>query len=178
MHTNETSLVEGDIFLNETATECTQSLEKLAFSNSMALSVKLNMWESALEEFSGSLRYVPEVLKRGFKVALTRDEVLQKIGELITLRHQINLYSDLLTTPDFYWDREDLEKLYLKTCTYLEISKRTKVMNEKLNLCSELVEMLRSHLNDQHGHRLEWMIIVLITIEVLFEVIRLVERFL
>ena len=42
-------------------------------------------------------------------------------------RHQINLYSDLLITPDFYWDREDLEKLYAKTCNYLEVGKRTKV---------------------------------------------------
>ena len=39
-------------------------------------------------------------------------------------------------------------------------------MNEKLNLCSELVELLRSHLNEEHSHRLEWMIIVLISIEV------------
>ena len=39
-------------------------------------------------------------------------------------------------------------------------------MNEKLNLCSELVELLRSHLNEEHSHRLEWMIIILITIEV------------
>lgn len=175
----KTSLLNGDIFLSSgEKTDDEHVLEKLAFSNAMALSVKLDMWELALEKFSVSLRYIPEILKRGYKVAMTRREVLQKIGELLTLRHQINLYSDVLAVPDFYWDREDLEMLYLKTCTYLEISKRTKVMNEKLNLCTELVEMLRSHLNDEHSHRLEWMIIVLIAIEILFEVIRLGEKYL
>ena len=42
-------------------------------------------------------------------------------------RHEINLYSDLLLTPDFYWERDDLEPLYTKTCAYLEIPKRTMV---------------------------------------------------
>jgi len=178
IHTeNPTSLIDGDIYLHEGNTVEREVIEKYAFSNAMALSVKLDMWETSLEEFSTSMRYVPETLKRGFKVTMSRNDVLKKIGELLTLRHQITLYSDLLTTPDFYWDRDELEKLYTKTCTYLEITKRTKVMNEKLNLCSEMVEMLRSHLNERHGHRLEWMIIVLITIEILFEIIRLVEKY-
>lgn len=44
-------------------------------------------------------------------------------------RHQINLSSDLLDTPDFYWEHEDLEQLYLKTSRQLNISRRTKVIN-------------------------------------------------
>lgn len=43
-------------------------------------------------------------------------------------RHCINLSSDLLITPDFYWDREDLEQLYDKTCQFLSINRRVKVM--------------------------------------------------
>lgn len=42
-------------------------------------------------------------------------------------RHAINLSSDLLDTPDFYWDRKDLEILYHQTCNYLDIPKRTRV---------------------------------------------------
>lgn len=40
------------------------------------------------------------------------------------------------------------------------------VMNEKLNHCSEMAELLRTHLSEQHSFRLEWGIIALITIEV------------
>lgn len=43
-------------------------------------------------------------------------------------RHCINLSSDLLITPDFYWDREDLEQLYDKTCQFLSINRRVKVI--------------------------------------------------
>ena len=41
-----------------------------------------------------------------------------------------------------------------------------KVMNEKLNHCSEMVELLRTHLSEKHSFRLEWGIIALITVEV------------
>lgn len=52
-------------------------------------------------------------------------------------RHCINLRSDLLLTPDFYWDRENLEKLYDKTCQFLSINRRVNVKNKPslLGLC-------------------------------------------
>ena len=39
-------------------------------------------------------------------------------------------------------------------------------MNEKLTYCCELTDLLSSHLNDKHHTKLEWMIIILITVEV------------
>jgi hypothetical protein len=92
--------------------------------------------------------------------------VFQKTGELFDLRHHINLSSDLLDTPDFYWDRQELESLFLQTCASLNISKRTKIINEKLNHCSELMMLVGHHLDDKHHVRLEWMIIILIMVEV------------
>jgi glutathione synthase len=46
-------------------------------------------------------------------------------------------------------------------------------MNEKLNHCVELVELLSRQLTDAHHTRPEWMIIALITVEVGFEVVHL-----
>lgn len=93
----------------------------------MALSVKLGIWEASLEQYIDSIEFVTEDLKRGSKIKMSREDVLRKHGELFALRHVINLSSDLLDVPDFYWDREDLERLYLQTCAYFSISKRTKV---------------------------------------------------
>lgn len=171
------NLVGGDIFLSKEGNHETKALEKYAFSNAMALSVKLAIWESALDQFVDSLKDIPEDLQHGLKPNMSRKQVLQKLGELLSLRHQINLYSDLLMTPDFYWDREDLELLYNKTCNYLDVGRRTKVTNEKLNLCSEMVEILRNDLNEQHSLRLEWAIIALIAVEVIFEIGHWVEKF-
>ncbi|KAG5265782.1 hypothetical protein AALO_G00246320 [Alosa alosa] len=149
-------------------------LEKFAFSNALSLSVKLAIWEVCLDNFVESIQSIPEMLKSGQRVKLSRSEVLQKTGELFALRHCINLSSDLLITPDFYWDRENLEQLYDKTCQFLSINRRVKVVNEKLQHCTELTDLMRNHLSEKHSLRLEWMIVILITIEVMFELARVI----
>ncbi|XP_076344618.1 required for meiotic nuclear division protein 1 homolog isoform X2 [Tachypleus tridentatus] len=165
---NKTRLIGGRIMLNS---EGSTDLEKYAFSNGMALSVKLAIWEASLERFVESIEWLTEEMKIGKKISITRDNVFQKSGELFALRHMINLCSDLLDTPDFYWDRENLEALYHKTCNHLNITKRTKVLNERINHCCELMELVSGHLNDRHHVRLELMIIALIMVEVGFEIL-------
>uniref|UniRef100_A0A3Q2XWF8 Required for meiotic nuclear division 1 homolog n=1 Tax=Hippocampus comes TaxID=109280 RepID=A0A3Q2XWF8_HIPCM len=161
-----TKLEHGNFILSKHSEEHDAVLEKFAFSNALCLSVKLAIWEVSLDNFVESIQSIPETLKSGTRVKLSSAEVMQKIGELFTLRHCINLSSDLLLTPDFYWDRENLEKIYDKTCQFLSINRRVKVVNEKLEHCTQLTDLMRSHLSEKHSLRLEWMIVILITIEV------------
>uniref|UniRef100_A0A7N8WM97 Required for meiotic nuclear division 1 homolog n=1 Tax=Mastacembelus armatus TaxID=205130 RepID=A0A7N8WM97_9TELE len=167
-------LERGNFILSDEVDQHEAVLEKFAFSNALCLSVKLAIWEVALDNFVESIQSIPETLKSGRRVKLSAAEVMQKIGELFTLRHCINLRSDLLLTPDFYWDRENLEKLYDKTCQFLSINRRVNVVNEKLEHCTQLTDLMRSHLSEKHSLRLEWMIVILITIEVMFELAKMI----
>lgn len=169
-----TKLQRGNFVLNSEMDPDEAVLERFAFSNALCLSVKLAIWEVALDNFVESIQPIPEMLKSGKRVKLSRADVMQKIGELFALRHCINLSSDLLITPDFYWDRENLEQLYEKTCLFLSINRRVKVVNEKLQHCTELADLMRNHLSEKHSLRLEWMIVILITIEVMFELARVI----
>ncbi|XP_015174587.1 PREDICTED: required for meiotic nuclear division protein 1 homolog [Polistes dominula] len=164
---------DGNIILVKDAT----NLEKFTFSNAMAQSVKLGIWEASLSNYINTVEFVTEDLRTGQKLRMSQREVLRKQGELFALRHLINLSSDLLDTPDFYWERDDLENLYQQIYGYFNIAKRTRVMNEKLNHCVELVAILSSHLSDRHHIRLEWMIIILIMVEVAFETLHYVDRY-
>ncbi|XP_028995232.1 required for meiotic nuclear division protein 1 homolog isoform X2 [Betta splendens] len=168
-----TKLERGNFILSDEMDQHEAVLEKFAFSNALCLSVKLAIWEVSLDYFVDSIQSIPETLKSGNRVKLSSSEVMQKIGELFTLRHCINLRSDLLLTPDFYWDRENLEKLYDKTCQFLSINRRVNVINEKLEHCTQLTDLMRSHLSEKHSLRLEWMIVILITIEVMFELAKM-----
>ncbi|XP_063705777.1 required for meiotic nuclear division protein 1 homolog [Culicoides brevitarsis] len=154
------------------------NLERYTYSNAISLSVKLGIWEASLDQYINSMEFVTEDLKKGERIKISRQDMLRKTGELFALRHLINLSSDLLDTPDFYWDRDQLETLYQQTCNYFSISRRTRVMNEKLNHCVELAELINSNLNDIHHVRLEWMIIILIMVEVGFEILHFADRFL
>lgn len=51
------------------------------------------------------------------------------------------------------------------------------VINEKINHCIELTELVSSNLNDKHHVRLEWMIIILIMVEVGFETLHYIDRY-
>ncbi|KAK1894684.1 Required for meiotic nuclear division protein 1 like [Dissostichus eleginoides] len=144
-----TKLERGDFMLSDMIDQSEAVLEKFAFSNALCLSVKLAIWEDSLDNFVESIQSIPETLKSGRRVKLSSAEVMRKIGELFTLR------SDLLLTPDFYWDRENLEKLYDKTCQFLNINRRVNVVNQKLEHCSQLTDLMRSHLSEKHSLRLE-----------------------
>ncbi|OWK01864.1 RMND1, partial [Cervus elaphus hippelaphus] len=122
----QSKLHRGEIRLNSELDLDDAILEKFAFSNALCLSVKLAIWEASLDKFVESIQSIPEALKAGKKVKLSHEEVMQKMGELFALRHRINLSSDFLITPDFYWDRENLEELYDKTCRFLSITRRVK----------------------------------------------------
>jgi uncharacterized Rmd1/YagE family protein len=87
----------------------------------------LGIWEASLDRYIDSIEFITEDLKKGRKILMTRQAVLRKQGEIFALRHLINLSSDLLDTPDFYWEEDDLEILYQQTCGYFSISKRIKV---------------------------------------------------
>ncbi|RWS30575.1 hypothetical protein B4U80_07583, partial [Leptotrombidium deliense] len=129
----KTRLNKGTILLQNENSETI--LEKYTVSNVLSLSVQLAIWESLLENYVDSIKGITQDISLENRVKLTRNEVFMKTGELFDLRHCINLSSDLLDTPDFYWDRERLERLFQSMCSLFNITKRTKVMNEKLNHC-------------------------------------------
>uniref|UniRef100_A0A915JAN2 DUF155 domain-containing protein n=1 Tax=Romanomermis culicivorax TaxID=13658 RepID=A0A915JAN2_ROMCU len=125
--------------------------------------------ENALSNFVDTLNPIVEDLKRG-RIRVRKGDLLKKTGHLFALRHNISLDSDLLDSmPDFYWDRDQLEKLYSQASRIFCIENRTKVINEKLTYCLQLGERLDGHLNATHSVRLERIIIFLIAIEVAFE---------
>lgn len=159
-------LVNGLINLGRDKGEIQSALDKYTFSNAMVLSVKLGVWECILECYIADVKLLTDDLKLGKTIGISSKEVLKKTGELFSLRHAINLSSDALDVPDFYWDLETQEKIYIKMYKYFNINRRTTVVNEKIGHCLELLDLLGSQLNDKHHVRLEWMIIVLIAVEV------------
>ncbi|XP_013167476.1 PREDICTED: required for meiotic nuclear division protein 1 homolog [Papilio xuthus] len=152
------------------------SLEKYSFSHAMAQSARLGAWEARLESLAASVREHSAIMERDGATYVDKKEVVRKLGELFSLRHRLNVESDLLDTPDFYWEEEELERLYSNTVAYFTIPRRTRVLNERLSHCVELLELLSSWAADRHHVRLEWMVIALILAEVCFELLHFFER--
>ncbi|KAL4705846.1 hypothetical protein ACJJTC_019281 [Scirpophaga incertulas] len=151
-------------------------LEKFTFSHAMAQSARLGAWEARLEALAAAARAHCRCMQHHGAAHLDKKEVVRKLGELFSLRHQLNVESDLLDTPDFYWEQEELERIYSSTVAYFTIPRRTRVLNERLSHCVELLELVSQWAADRHHVRLEWMIIILIMVEVAFELLHFFER--
>lgn len=141
-------------------------LTKLAISHGVAQSVKLTIFEEVIQKTIDLTKHLPIELARKGKISLSRKEISKKMGELFMERNFINLHSEILGTPEFFWDYPELEPFYRKSAHYLDVSKRIDIMNKRLAVIHELFEILSGELNHQHSSRLEWTIIVLIVIEV------------
>lgn len=141
-------------------------LTKLAASHAIAQSAKLGIFEQTIEKTIEDTKHIPYALAKKGKQPLSRKELRKRIGQLHLDRSSINLHFDLLDEPDFFWDNEDLEPLYSKTCRYLDINDRVDVINKKMEVVSDLYQILGEELNNNHFARLEWTIIILIAIEI------------
>lgn len=82
------------------------------------------------------------------------------------MRALVNLQSELLDTPDCFWEDEDMERVYLKTKSYLDMDKRLKILNQRLEIIKELLDLMNDELHSKHESNLEWIIIWLIVVEV------------
>lgn len=154
-------------------------LAKIAYSSALARSTKLAVLEEALAAYFQSTRQIPTTLSAGSPLRFTRQFILRKTGELLSIRAQLNLYSELTDSlPDLFWDSPHnlgLESYYESLGKALDVGVRIKVLNEKLDYASEIAAVLRERLSEKHSTGLEWLIIGLITIEVMFGIFEISE---
>jgi uncharacterized Rmd1/YagE family protein len=143
---------------------------KLAFSHGLAQSVKLAVFEKMIERRIESTRYAPESLAKKGRIPLSRKQLTKMMGELFLERNSINLHTDILDTPEFFWENSDLEPLYRLIAQDLDISARVTVLNKRLDIVKELFEMLSNELENRHSSSLEWIIIGLIFFEIMIVV--------
>lgn len=145
---------------------------KLSLSYGLSQSVKLTVFENTIAKAIQMSRHLPEELAQKGKTSLSRQQLSRKIGALYAERHSINLHSDLLDTPEFFWRRPNYEAYYHMASDYLDIDMRTNILNQRLSILHELYEILSDELKHLHSSRLEWIIILLIVSEVVLTLLR------
>ncbi|HSX38051.1 MAG TPA: RMD1 family protein [Chlamydiales bacterium] len=147
-------------------------MTKLAVSYAISQSVKLTVFEEAITQTVEQTRFLPKNLAQKGNIPLSRKEISQKMGQLFLERNYINLHTEILDTPEFFWEHSELEPIYRRTTHYLDVTKRVELLNRRLNLLHELFEILGNELKSQHSSRLEVTIVILIVIEVVLAALK------
>ena len=87
--------------------------------------------------------------------------------EIFLERSSINLNSEFLDVPEFFWRNPNLEPFYIMTKKFLDIPSRVMALNQKLDVLQELLHILNSQVQHRHSSLLETIIILLIFVEIM-----------
>lgn len=140
---------------------------KLAISYGLAQSIKLETFEESIQEAIKKNSHLPEEIARRGMVSVSRTSLFQRIGEIFIVRSSINLSSEYLDVPEFFWRNPNLEPFYIMTKKFLDIPSRVMALNQKLDVLQELLDILNSQVQHRHSSLLEMIIILLIVIEII-----------
>lgn len=143
---------------------------KLSISYGFSQSVKLQYFETILESLIDKYTPLLHSLSTKGQIGVRRKQIRKIIGELIGAKSEMNLLSNFLYHPKYFWQHPTLEEYYIMLERYLHIQRRVNAINHRLDTLNEIFAMFNSYLENRHSHHLEIIIIVIITLETLFAV--------
>lgn len=155
----------------------TNHMLKLSISYAISQSVKISLFEELVDNTIEDTQDIPQQISATGAVEMSRKEIMKSIGELFILRININLHGSILDSPELMWSEPQLEPIYQATRGYLEINQRVALLNQRLEIISDLLQMLKEQLGHNNDEQLELIVILLIGAEVLVSVINIIVDF-
>lgn len=140
---------------------------KLSISYGFSQSVKLQYFETLIENLIE--KYTPIIQRLSYKsmMRVSRKKMRQIIGEIISSKSEMNLISNFMYHPKYFWQHPTLEVNFTMLERYLHIQRRVNTLNHRLDTLNEIFDMFNSYLENRHAHILEIIIIVLIAVEII-----------
>lgn len=137
----------------------------LIISHVISQSVALEVYENKLSDYYERSR---NLLDESDTFSIFKRTKFAKFAkQLVLLRHDMMIDLYLLDKPNIVWDNEDAEALYNELASSLELKERFEVVEYKLNSIKDDIIMVMDLTNHNHSSFLEWIIIILIIIEVI-----------
>lgn len=172
-HADKTSIEPHDFFdVDCIGLESDSEDLKLSLSYGFSQSVKLQYFETILESLIEKYTPLIHSLSSKGQMAVSRNQIRQAIGEILGTITEMNLVSNFLYHPKYFWQHPTLEDHYIMLERYLHIQRRVNAINHRLNTLNEIFTMFNGYLESRHSHSLELIIIVLIGIEIIIGLLR------
>jgi len=132
----------------------------------LAQSVALDYLE---HEADGALRTFEPCLvdlRDSGRIRMRGRAILKSIGFAMQTRFTVLKNLALFDKPAETWESEQLEDLYQGLQDFFDIAERQEVLGTKLDFISENTRMLFEVLSSRKSHYLEWIVIILIALEI------------
>lgn len=103
-----------------------------------------------------------------------RGDILEQLGEALSIQTRLAGRIDMNDKPDVLWDHPELERLWVKLIDEYDLKSRANAISQKLDVIKDAADTLGDILTTRTSHRLEWYIIALIALEI---VLGIVDKF-
>jgi required for meiotic nuclear division protein 1 len=137
-------------------------------------SVGLEKYESVLDSKLSTSKHLLSQRNKGYFGK--RKSLIELASSLALLRHEIIVDMHLLDKPNILWDDEVAERLYNELSMFFELKERFEIVEFKLGLLKDDIMFLTDILNHKKSEFLEWIIIWLITFEIVMGLYEMVSR--
>ncbi|KAF9787856.1 DUF155-domain-containing protein [Thelephora terrestris] len=149
-------------------------MTKLSLSHALAQSVKISLFESLISTTIEETKDIPETISETGKIGMPHKEIMRQIGELFLLRTNLNSVGSVLDSPEVFWTYPDLQPLYDAARSYLEISQRINLLNSRVQVLQDMLQLLKDSVSTQHAERLERIVIALIGVEIILGIVTII----
>ncbi|MDD5052199.1 MAG: RMD1 family protein [Sulfuricurvum sp.] len=136
-------------------------------------SVGLERYEQKLDTLFAKSRKIVESIHT-FSIT-RRSHLMQFAKQLALTRHDMVSNLLLLDKPNILWDNAEAEALYNRLAFILELYDRHEIALSKLAQIKEDVMLVMDLINHKKSEFLEWIIIVLILIEIVMGIIQFIR---
>ena len=127
-------------------------------------SVGLEKHEQDLEKHFARSRQLLDMTQG--RSLIKRSKLAQFAKELTFIRHAMLTDLFLLDKPNILWDNAEAEDLYNHLASILELKDRFEIVAFKLGNLKDDITRVLNLINHKHSEFLEWIIIILIGIEI------------
>ncbi|KAK7439302.1 sporulation protein rmd1 [Stygiomarasmius scandens] len=146
-------------------------MTKLSLSHALSQSVKISLFEKLISNTIEETKDIPEIISETGKIGMPHKEIMQQIGQLFLLRTNINSVGSVLDSPEVFWSFPDLQPLYEAARSYLEIPQRINLLNTRVEVLQDMLQLLKESVSSKHAERLEQIVIALIAIEIVLGIV-------
>lgn len=144
------------------------TLDKLRIvSLTLAQSVALDHFEASVSQALGRFEPVVQALSHEGKLRLPHREVLRLVGFAMAVRAAVLDNLTLFDDPPETWESESLAHLDNALYNQFDLEERLAAIREKLSYLHDAGATFLGLLDTRKNHRLEWIIILLILVEIL-----------
>jgi uncharacterized Rmd1/YagE family protein len=144
--------------------------EKLAVAYAIGQSLQLSCFEATVIQMNMQTEKIQIDLAERGEFSLSHRQSTQEIAKLLDFNFKVNLQSQLLDIPDLLWEDDDAQMVYVKTKSYLDISKRVDTLNQRLNMMSDFLWFFNSVQASRKLYNLDLTIMLVILVYVCCEV--------